>query len=164
MDAGDSEFFRQVVLLATANFKFSYLAFNFAEKTSRLHGVYLLCVFVHCFPVLRRYMIAMYNIVHVGSEMKCVLLVWSAWAILKTFSYFSILSRIFKISTSGLHIVSTAVIWALNGIKGQACLQECEKVKPKVRKNPFGVWRSLIHFVAHGYIVESPLTSTQCKM
>lgn len=160
------------------------LGVQFCRKTSRLHGLYLLYVFVHCFPCFYKDIF-----VHVGSEMKCVLLVWSAWAILKTFS---ILSRILKISTSGLHIVSTAVIWALNGIKGHACLQNpsgwvpkkvCREVvsskcpkgrksyprnakrwSPRYGKNPFGVWRSLMHFVAHGYIVESPLTSTQCKM
>lgn len=73
MDVGDSEFFRQVVLLATADFTVSYLAFNFAEK----HGGYMestYCTFLFIvFHVFTK--IYLYKIVHVGSEMKCVLLV-----------------------------------------------------------------------------------------
>lgn len=42
--------------------------------------------------------------------------------------------------------------------------RNAKRWSPRYGKNPFGVWRSLMHFVAHGYIVESPLTSTQCKM
>ena len=73
MDAGDSEFFRQVVLLATADFIFSYLAFKFAEKhRGCMESTYCTFLFI-VFLVFTK--IYLYNIVHVGSEMKCVLLV-----------------------------------------------------------------------------------------